>query len=228
AGLPHDRRVAILRAGARLEDGFTPKSAFHQLVRDAKLAALTCHWEDDSGHLQIMRDGKPVARGAPDTPVGQALLAQFFSAFLGVAGGGVKVVARPAKDGAQGFWDIPETWVSILNAASLRELERVDDGAPAAAERFRPNLVVDLGAPWAEDGLVGAQFRIGDVAFEGVEPITRCAATSVAPSGDPEAGARDRNYLRLMSDSFDRMECGVYARVIGQGAIAIGDTVTAA
>lgn len=225
AGLPHDRRVAILRPGAKAEDGFTPKSAFHQLVRDSKLATLDCKWEEDSNHLQILRDGRPVARGQPDTPIGKALLEQFFSAFLNPAGGGVKIVARSDRAGGEGFWDIPDPWLSIVNAASLREMARVDDGAPAAAERFRPNLEVDLLRPWAEGDLVGVRFRLGDAVLEGVEPIVRCAATSVAPSGTPEAGTRDRNYLRLLSTSFGRTECGIYARVVEAGRIAPGDTV---
>ena len=221
-GVPGDRRFAILRPGARADlDGFTPKSAFFQLARDPKLATLSVAWEDDSAHLQISRNGRPVARGQPLNPVGRALLEQFFSAFLGAVGGAPKIAARADADGGKGFWDVAEPLVSIINATSLNELARAGE-APAAAERFRGNLLVDLGEPWAEDAWVGAQFKIGGVTFEGVEAVTRCAATNVAPTGDPQAGVRDRNYPRLLDAAFARETFGVYARVISEGDILSG------
>lgn len=225
AGLPADRRLAVLRPGARLEvEGHTPKSAFLTLARDPKIATLDVRWEGGSAHLQILRGGRPVARGQPDTPVGRALLDQFFAAWLGSTAGSPKIVACEDEGGGSGFWDVAEPLVSIVNAASLAELARVGN-APAEAERFRGNIVIDGGVAWREDALVGQRFTIGDVAFEGVEPIIRCAATNVSPAGAADSGARHRNYPRLLQQAFDRDSCGLYARVIAGGALRPGDTL---
>lgn len=227
AGLPGDRRFALLRPGAKIEPhAFAPKSAFFQLARDPRLAAIDVAWEEETQHLQIRRAGRPVARGQPLNPVGRALLDQFFAAYLGAVGGAPKIVARGDAFGLEGFWDVEEPLVSILNLASLREVSRVG-GAEAEPARFRGNLLVDLGRPWAEDALAGRRFTIGAAAFEGVEPITRCAATNVAPAGEPDAGARDRNYPKLLNDAFGRGACGLYARVVGAGAVAVGDALVA-
>jgi uncharacterized protein YcbX len=51
--------------------------------------------------------------------------------------------------------------------------------------RFRPNLVVDGGAPYAEDDW--QRIRIGDVVFRVVSRCSRCIFTTV----DPDTGERD-------------------------------------
>lgn len=226
AGLPGDRRFAVLRPGAKLEaEGHTPKTAFLTLSRDPKIATLDVRWEPESEHLQILRGGRPVARGQPGNPVGRALLDQFFAAWLGSVAGTPKIVAREGDDGAAGFWDVAEPLVSILNAASLAELARVA-GAPAEAARFRGNILVDGDAPWMEDDLVGARFTIGGVTLEGVESITRCAATNVGPAGAADAGERSRNFPRLLQQAFDRDSCGLYARVVDGGDLCAKDTLS--
>jgi uncharacterized protein YcbX len=54
-----------------------------------------------------------------------------------------------------------------------------------------------------------------------IKRIVRCAATNV----DPQTGIRDLTIPQTLMRTFNHMDCGVYAEVIGGGDIAIGDTM---
>jgi hypothetical protein len=54
-----------------------------------------------------------------------------------------------------------------------------------------------------------------------VKRIVRCAATNV----DPLTGVRDMTIPQTLMQTFDHMDCGVYAEVVTGGEIAVGDTV---
>ena len=71
----------------------------------------------------------------------------------------------------------------LLSEESLADLNaRLP--APVPMNRFRPNLVIEGGAPYAEDGLAG--FRIGSLELEAVKPCDRCVLTTT----DQETGER--------------------------------------
>lgn len=101
----------------------------------------------------------------------------------------------------------------LIGQASLDDLAaRV--GRPLDMLRFRPNLVVEGAAPYAEDGW--RRLRIGSVEFEVVKPCSRCAI----PTLDPHSGARgdDGEPLRTLA-SYRRDADGVY---FGQNLIQRG------
>jgi MOSC domain-containing protein YiiM len=54
-----------------------------------------------------------------------------------------------------------------------------------------------------------------------VKRIVRCAATNV----DPETAARDLNIPQTLMRSYGHADCGVYAEVIADGEIAVGDEI---
>ena len=62
---------------------------------------------------------------------------------------------------------------------------------------------------------------VGGARLKVVKRIVRCAATNV----DPQTGARDMEIPPTLMRTFDHMDCGVYAEVIGAGDIAVGDAV---
>jgi MOSC domain-containing protein len=67
----------------------------------------------------------------------------------------------------------PFLLTSVESLADLNErLER-----PVPMNRFRPNLVVAAGEPYAEDGWT--DLRVGDVRFRAVKPCARCVVTTV-------------------------------------------------
>ena len=97
--------------------------------------------------------------------------------------------------------------------------------APVSMRRFRPNLVVSGGAPFAEDDW--RRVRIGPVEFEGVENCQRCEL----PTVDPDTGVPDprREPMRTLARYRRRSTGGVF---IGQnlvprgsGTVRVGDRV---
>ncbi|SDS49130.1 MOSC domain-containing protein [Pseudomonas oryzae] len=104
----------------------------------------------------------------------------------------------------------------LIGQASLDDLAaRV--GRPLEMLRFRPNLVIEGGDPYAEDGW--GRLRIGAVEFERVKPCSRCAI----PTLDPHSGERsaDGEPLKTLA-SYRRDADGVY---FGQNLIQRGSGV---
>jgi len=103
-----------------------------------------------------------------------------------------------------------------LDALNLR-LDR-----PIPMNRFRPNLVVDGGEPFAEDGWT--RLRVGEVILRLVKPCARCVVTTV----DQETGIPGKEPLRTLA-GFRKQDGKV---LFGQnvvydepGTLRIGDDV---
>src|SRR4051794_10494398 len=63
-GLPHDRRFALAHGTTRFDPAapeWMPKTNFLMLMRNERLARLRTHFDETSGVLTILRDGKAVA-----------------------------------------------------------------------------------------------------------------------------------------------------------------------
>lgn len=220
--LPFDRAWAI-EAGSRKFDPanptFLPKANFLMLMRDEKMAALDAQFDEDSKVLTIFRGGKQVARGCLTDKLGCQLLEQFFAAYAkeSLHGGAPKIVSGENHS----FSDVPAKWVSIINLASVKDVERVAR-KPVHPMRFRGNIYLDGLEPWAEFDWLDKTLTIGGApVLDVTERITRCAAINV----DPETGARDMSLPRTLDAGFGHEDCGVYARVIADGEIKVGDVV---
>ncbi|HUT50847.1 MAG TPA: MOSC domain-containing protein [Alphaproteobacteria bacterium] len=220
AGVPDDRRFALAHGSARIDAGapeWRPKSDFLTLVRNARLAKLETRFDGETGTLAIHRGGGKVVEGDATSPLGRALIEQFFAAFMGdEARGGVRLV----EAGGFMFSDVPEAWVSIINLESVRDLERVT-GAPVDPVRFRGNLIVAGGHPWSEHIWVGQEITVGDARLKVHERIGRCAATEV----NPATAERDMQILMALTRGFDHTNMGVYAEVVEGAGIKAGDPV---
>lgn len=116
------------------------------------------------------------------------------------------------------FSDAPEKFVSLLNLASIRDLERVVQ-APVDPRRFRANLLLAGLDPWTEMHWIGRTLEVGAARLEVVSAIDRCAATNV----DPATGSRDLNIPLALRKGYGHTECGLYARVVDGGRVAVGD-----
>jgi len=219
-GLPDDRRFAIAHGASSYDTSapeWRPKKDFLNLAKNERLAALETDYDSATGILTVRRNGRQVARGQITNPTGRLLINQFFAAYMkGEAPG------TPCLVEALGFMfsDTREKYVSILNAASVADIERVVH-APVDPVRFRANLLLDGLEPWAEAKWVGRSVAIGDAVLEVVEQIGRCAATEV----NPVTAARDINIPLSLQRGFSHRNCGVYARVVQGGRVATGDPV---
>lgn len=205
-GIPGDRAYAVA-------DGESGQ------VRNAKRAgwhdlfSFAARLEGDAGSgassLRISTpDGRTVAGDGPDR---DRLLSEAF---------GRAVTLEEAGD--EPFFDVGA--VHLLTTASLRKLRELYDEGDFDACRFRPNVVVELGAGekgFVEDGWVGRTLRLGEeVVLEVTEPVARCVMTTLAQGDlpkDPE----------IMSTTYrhNDNQVGVYARVVRGGRVRRGDGV---
>jgi hypothetical protein len=220
-GLPGDRRFAIAHGSGAFQGElaeWVSKQNFLVLAKNERLAALETQFDDADGMLVIKRGGKPVARGKITDRIGRALIEEFFAAYMqGEARGKPRLVqASPGHS----ISDHRNCVVSLINLASLRDLERVV-GAAVDPIRFRANVYFDGGRPWQEFGWLDREIAIGGARLAVTARIDRCAATNV----NPATAARDLNIPQSLQRGFGHVECGVYARVVGAGTVAVGDAL---
>jgi uncharacterized protein YcbX len=190
------------------------------LMRDEKLAQLRIAFDEQTGELAIHRAGKQVVRAKATEPLGRTLIEQFFAGFLGAAARGTpKLLEAPGHM----FTDTPEKCLSLINLASITDLERVMR-ADVNPLRFRANTYFEGAPAWAEFDWIGKEIEIGPARLRVTARIDRCAATSV----NPVTAARDMNIVKALRRGFGLIDMGVYAEFIGGGEIATGDRITLA
>ncbi|WP_157968513.1 MOSC domain-containing protein [Streptomyces geranii] len=119
------------------------------------------------------------------------------------------------------LWDWPDAPLSIINLDTLRAMAEAAD-VPVDPRRFRANLYVSGLGAWRELDLPGHRVRLGGAELEITFPTERCRATMVRPG----SGKRDLNIPALLASRFGHLYCGVYARVVRGGPIAVGDRFT--
>jgi uncharacterized protein len=110
--------------------------------------------------------------------------------------------------------------LSLLTTQTLAGLGRLT-GTGLAAERFRPNLLVDaVGPDFAEDAWVGRVLRIGGLRMRVDLRDQRCVMVTI----DPVTLHRDPAILRAIARERDN-RLGVYGSTVEPGQVAVGDPV---
>ncbi|MGR3937156.1 MOSC domain-containing protein [Streptomyces sp. BRA346] len=116
----------------------------------------------------------------------------------------------------------------LTTTASLHALNSLiaqgdhPDEGPLPMNRFRPNVVVDGTAPWAEDDW--RRIRIGEVVFRVPKPCSRCVITTT----DQSTGERGKEPLRTLARhrrAGDRLLFGQNMVPEGTGTLRLGDPV---
>lgn len=109
----------------------------------------------------------------------------------------------------------------LTNAASLDDLN-AKLATPVSMNRFRPNIVLDGPAPWAED--TWRHLRIGAVTFRVAKPCARCVVINI----NPIDASRTKEPLKTLA-RFRRQGKSV---IFGQnllpdthGVVHVGDSV---
>lgn len=211
-GLPDDRRFAIaygLGTGAR--------RGFFDLVQEERLAQLRVAYDPFGPTVTLSRQGRQVVSADPTGQIGRMLLSQFFAGFLTGTPRGMPSF-QEVDDGNRAAL-LPNP-VSILNLASIHDLERVAR-QPVDPRRFRANILVEGLPPWAEFEWVGRDIRIGAATLRVAGRIPRCSATNV----NPDTAERDMNVPLTLRKGFGHIDMGVYAAVAGGGAVKPGAEV---
>lgn len=112
--------------------------------------------------------------------------------------------------------------VLLATRASLDDLNaRLEQ--PVPMNRFRPNLVVEGGAPFEEEGYT--RVRVGPLTFRMPKRCSRCAVTTV----DQETAAVGKEPLRTLARYRSEGNNVYFAQNMipdGEGSLAIDDEVT--
>lgn len=113
----------------------------------------------------------------------------------------------------------------VISEASLDALN-ARLAHPVPMDRFRPNLVVRGGEPFAEDGWT--DFTAGEAALRMAKPCGRCQVTTTDQSTGEVTGPEPLATLSAwrMSPEFGAM-FGMNAVTVRPGAIRVGDAVVA-
>lgn len=216
--VPGDRAFAFELANGPFDPAaprHLPKTNFLMLMRDEALARLATRFEPETRTLHISQDGAEQISASLADAAGRTRLENFFQEYLDLD-------ARPRLVQAEGhmFSDRGEKLISLQNLGSIKEF-----GSRVSAEvhpiRFRANVYVEGIAPWEEMSWIGRNIRLGTATLQVVDPIRRCAATTV----NPQTAERDINVPKLLMEEYGHMNMGIYARVVAAGEIASGDTL---
>jgi uncharacterized protein YcbX len=123
------------------------------------------------------------------------------------------------------------TTLHLLTTSTLATLASLEPDADFDVRRYRPNVVVET----AEDGFVendwvGSTLSVGGASARVDMPTMRCLMTTVARDGM----AQDRAQLKAIA-RHNRVEipgmgtwacAGIYASVVGEGRVRVGDPVS--
>ena len=223
-GIPGDRafafaRVSGLAAAENTIRGaeWRNKTAFHVLATEPKLGLIMCRFDGGIGALNLtFPDGSSAHTTISDSAASSAMGAAVGN-FLGLPKREAPVLVHARRGG---FFDTLEGEISILNLASLRELEKAA-GVEIDPLRFRPNIIMDDIPAWQELSWSGKTGQLGSAEVYFTKPTGRCLATHA----NPQTGERDLKTMHLLKDNFGHTQMGVYAQIRRDGEISRDDTL---
>jgi uncharacterized protein YcbX len=219
-GFPLDRAFALLRTDAAFDPAapaWLPKANFVMLMLHESLAALRTRYDEATRQLRVRLPDGGECGFAVDDEAGRAALGRFFLDYMPK-----RLEAPPRVLEAPGhqFTDKAEKYVSVINLASVRALEKSWNQSLDPL-RFRANVYIDGAEPFRELEWVGREMRLGPVVAEVTQRNGRCAATNV----NPETGVRDRNVPTRLREQFGHKDLGIYVRITEGGRLREGDEV---
>lgn len=218
---PCDRLYAVENGPSGFDlcaPGFIPKQKFTVLAAIPEVAKARTAYDEASATLTATAPGQPAFSGSLSQDSGRAAFATWLATLLGEeATGPLQVISA---DGHR-FMDHPLGHVSILNLASIRDLE-AKMGRPVDPLRFRGNVLVEGWPAWIENEWAGRDLMVGFARAKVYKPIVRCAATHV----DPVTAERDMDVVKALFDNYGHMNLGIYVHVTDGGQIAVGDACT--
>jgi uncharacterized protein YcbX len=194
------------------------KMKFAVLAKIPQVARARTAYDAATGVFTAQAEGQADFAGDLRGDDGRRRFEAWLADLLGDAvQGPLRVVEGP---GDHRFMDSRSGYVSVINLASVRDLE-ARLGRPVDPLRFRANLYVEGWPAWVENDWAGRAMRVGEARAEVLKPIVRCAATHV----DPVTAERDIELVKALFDHYGHMFCGVYLKVEEGGAVAEGDWV---
>lgn len=224
-GIAGDRAFAVIDGTGRLVNG----------KRAGSLATVVVEHDQATGDLAMRFPDGTLAAGRPT--IGDPIEAIFFGeprparavdgpwsdALAAWSGKDLRLVAMGRGEGPDRG---PTT--TLLSTAALTELAAAGGAAaPLDRRRFRMTFGVDGVAPYAEDGWLGRDVRIGGAVVRVAGNVGRCAVTT----HDPDTGRPSFDTLHVLNHSRGHLAAseplpfGVWAEVVTPGAVALADPV---
>jgi uncharacterized protein YcbX len=182
------------------------------------LAEYSCRYDDHAANpkLELLHHGVTCLSIDPAEPADCQRFEDFFFTLLGSK---LRGKPRLMTMKHQAYSDQSTALISIASQASLDAFAQATNTKPDS-RRFRINIIIDGGAPFAEEGLIGKTLRCGDALLLVKEPVGRCAAINVDPA---TAKRNPDDYVRFMKAHFGHSNLGIFAEVINGGIIRLGD-----
>jgi GntR family transcriptional regulator/MocR family aminotransferase len=218
---PFDRVFALVRPGAPIDPEaprWAKKGLFLMSMLDDGLSEIVTHFDPKTLRLTIERDEERLLVADLGEREGRAAVEAFFRKQVP----GLREAPRLVRSHDGHFADKPENLISLINLATVRSLE-VQWGYEIDPLRFRANIYVDDFKPWQEFDWIGADLRIGGMAFRVDRRNGRCGATNV----NPVTGRRDLDIPGSLRAAFGHKDIGIYLRALEGGVLSIGDAVEA-
>ena len=220
-GFPLDRKYALLRTQAAFDPAaptWLAKANFVMLMVHEQIAALKTRYTDHDKSLIVTAPDHRERVFKLDDAGGRSALEQFIQQVMPKH---LRDTPRLVDAAGHQFTDKAAKYVSLINLASLRELER-RWGENLDPLRFRANVYIDDAEPFSELDWVGQRIQLGAVVMKVMQRNGRCAATNV----NPDTGVRDRNVPGKLRADFGHKDLGVYLAVAQNGVLHEGDPVT--
>jgi uncharacterized protein YcbX len=220
-GFPFDRLFAVEYGPSGfdpLAPAFISKTRFTVLAHMPQVARARTSYDQNTRMFRVSAEGQPDLGADLTSETGRLALEQWLTHLLDGD------PSRPLKllHHAPGhrFMDHPQGHVSILNLASVRDLE-ARLGRPIDPLRFRANIWVEGWPAWAEHDWKGRSLTLGDGKATVYAPIVRCAAVEV----DPQTAERDLPVVQALFDAYGHMDMGLYLHVTHTAQLQPGLTV---
>lgn len=115
--------------------------------------------------------------------------------------------------------------VTLLSRGSALALARAAGRETIDTRRFRMTVELDGAEPFAEDGWIGREVRVGGARLRPMGHVGRCSITTL----DPDAGTPDLPTLDLLRElrgdlaTTEPLALGVHCAVLEPGEVAVGD-----
>ena len=218
--LPEDRRFALAQGDNPFDPAkpaWVPKTRFACLAVNASLALLHSAFNAETGTLALRAPDGLALQGDTRSEAGRAEISAFLARYLGEE---VRGTPRFLEAPGHNFTDVAGKCVSIIGLASLHALEQAT-GTTLDPLRFRANVYVSGGAPWAEFALMGKEIQLGTARLRVFKRTVRCPATQV----NPGTGIRDADPPAWLRQHFGHPDLGIYAEVLEAGRVAVGDAL---
>ena len=234
--LPGGRIAGDRVLALRFNDSATPDDAWGTkmeciaLINTPALTPLRLEYDHDALRLRVRTDDEALFDGVLDVDGRGRFAAAIERHVLGTAdnplsGHAERLPLRVIGDGVTArYQDREPGYVTLHGRSSVDALAAAIGQSPEVTEkRFRSNVAVDGIGAWSEQSWLGRTLRIGEVAFNAVNPVTRCLATHA----HPVTGRRDVPVMQTLQKLF-RAERPTFAIMMTSergGTIRVGDDV---